>query len=154
MTWQEAEAHIQQKYGWSDQKVQYAESYYEASQPDGAQDPGPDGFVEAFVTGDGVQAWLAGFNGWLPAEINDNKVHAEQIYNAMTGGTPMVPGTQYVQDNGDGSFMVVVTYTDLQKAEADYNMAANNQPFVVGKRYVQNDFDGTYKVVVRFPMDY
>jgi len=44
-------------------------------------------------------------------DMNDSpKSRAEAAYNTLTGGAPFIPGKQYVQDNSDGSYTVVVTY--------------------------------------------
>ena len=77
---------------------------------------------------------------------------AEQAYNTLTGGTPFIPGQQYVQNNNDGTFTTVVQFSTLQAAQDGYNTVTGGIPFVAGQHYVQDDGDGTYKVVVKFPL--
>jgi hypothetical protein len=152
MSWDDAIANVMAARGWSEQKTRYAVDYFQQNQ--GPVDLGTAGFVEAFGA-DATGTWVDDFGGTLPAMIAASLTQAESAYNTMTNNQPFVPGQQYVQNNGDGSFTTVVTYTSLAVAEAGYNSVTyGGQPFVPGKRYVQDDHDGSYKVVVRYPLDY
>lgn len=150
MTWDQATTALQQMYAWSDQKTRYSADWYGVNHDDDSADSYYEGF-----TGSTKLDWIAAFEGELPELIANAKHQAEQAYNTLTGGTAFIPGQQYVQDNGDGSFTTVVQFTDLKRAEQGYNdITYGGVPFVPDARYVQNDNDGTYKVVVRYPLDY
>lgn len=46
----------------------------------------------------------------VPKPTSSAQTQAEQAYNLITGGTPFIPGKQFVQPNGDGTFNVVVQF--------------------------------------------
>lgn len=149
-TWAEATAQVQSQYGWSTQKTNYSEDWYGNTQ----SDDNADQYLAVFTDPSTAPTWVGAFENALPAMIADSLHQSEQAYNTLIK-TPFVPGQQYVQDNGDGSFTTVVTFSTLQAAESGYNaITYGGIPFVAGARYVQDDLDGTYKTVVRFPLDY
>lgn len=78
--------------------------------------------------------------------------HAENAYNLLTGGSPFVPGKQYVQDDGSSGYRAVVQYQTETEAETAYNQVTDGLPMIQGRRYVQRNADGTYTAVVAFPL--
>lgn len=154
MTWDEAQAAVQAKYSWSNQKTQYSADWYGITQ----DNDNVDQYYDAFV-GDPdptiIQTWVTDFENELPAMEADARDQAQQNYNKITNA-PFIPGKSYVQDNYDGSYtLFVATFTDLNTAQTAYNAITDGGiPFVTDARYVADRHDGTFEVVVRYPLDY